>query len=294
MSFAVMEVLKDFPDQECRIILLGKSGAGKSKSANSILSTDLFDVSSEHDSRPRIKCARSSLSVYEKSLLVVDTPGFAESQDGRQSVVQVIKDAIVATCPGPHAVVLVTRCDVTITSAETDIVAQLRSVLGEELRRHLVLLLTHGDMEQRDVRQLLDASPAHVKELLKDINERYVVFNNEGSREEQERQVQQLLRLVHQIALDSPRQVFSCPLLRECEKDITYMRNRLRMLEPRIETCRDDVRRLSQDEGVAPEKLGHVLALTAQAIEDLKELAAVDEKLTARVGRENLTSCSVS
>lgn len=98
---------------------------------------------------------------------MVDTPGFAESQDGRQSVVQVIKDAIVATCPGPHAVVLVTRCDVTITSAETDIVAQLRSVLGEELRRHLVLLLTHGDMEQRDVRQLLDASPAHVKELLK-------------------------------------------------------------------------------------------------------------------------------
>ncbi|PVD22291.1 hypothetical protein C0Q70_18100 [Pomacea canaliculata] len=264
MSFAVMEVLKDFPDQECRIILLGKSGAGKSKSANSILSTDLFDVSSEHDSRPRIKCARSSLSVYEKSLLVVDTPGFAESQDGRQSVVQVIKDAIVATCPGPHAVVLVTRCDVTITSAETDIVSQLRSVLGEELRRHL------------------------------DINERYVVFNNEGSREEQERQVQQLLRLVHQMVLESPRQVFSCPLLRECEKDITYMRNRLRMLEPRIETCRDDVRRLSQDEGVAPEKLGHVLALTAQAIEDLKELAAVDEKLTARVGRENLTSCSVS
>lgn len=54
------------------------------------------------------------------------------------------------------------------------------------------------------------------------------------------------------------------------------------------------MRRLSQDEGVAPEKLGHVLALTAQAIEDLKELAAVDEKLTARVGRENLTSCSVS
>lgn len=66
-----------------------------------------------------------------------------------------------------------------------------------------------------------------------DINERYVVFNNEGSREEQERQVQQLLRLVHQMVLESPRQVFSCPLLRECEKDITYMRNRLRMLEPR-------------------------------------------------------------
>nr|KAG5687501.1 hypothetical protein BaRGS_009434 [Batillaria attramentaria] len=89
--------------------------------------------------------------------------------------------------PGPHAILLTVRCDVRYTAEEYDIYKQLKTLWGDSASfcKRLIVAFTFGDRQDADIEEELKSSvPVELKNVLKDANGRYVVFNNRAGPEE--------------------------------------------------------------------------------------------------------------
>ncbi|CAF0861701.1 unnamed protein product [Rotaria sordida] len=64
-------------DNEIRMILLGKTGAGKSSVGNTILGAKLFEAKLNPNGVTK-QCGSATRDFEQKRLFVVDTPGFLD------------------------------------------------------------------------------------------------------------------------------------------------------------------------------------------------------------------------
>ncbi|KAM8880937.1 uncharacterized protein ACB058_001234 [Synchiropus picturatus] len=163
---------------ELRLVLLGRKGAGKSACGDTILGeTGAFE-----SGKPTEQCEKRSSNVAERSVTVVDSPGWEwyYPHNGTPSWVKRETVRSVTLCPpGPHAVLLVIRSCASVTDAYISAIEEHLEPLGKEVWDHIMLLFTRGDelglvsMEQR----ILTSGPA-LQKLLKRCSNRYHAFNN--------------------------------------------------------------------------------------------------------------------
>ncbi|XP_012943010.1 GTPase IMAP family member 7 [Aplysia californica] len=134
------------------LMMIGKTGHGKSSTGNSILGRTAFVVSDSSESETdAVQVAFTSLSADRGSVKVADTPGIG---DTRMDTVTAIRKACkdlesgIQKCPGGvHAFLLVLKYGNRFTEEESRTVRSLKSLLGEDvLRRHCVIVFTHGEL----------------------------------------------------------------------------------------------------------------------------------------------------
>uniref|UniRef100_A0A3B4G675 AIG1-type G domain-containing protein n=1 Tax=Pundamilia nyererei TaxID=303518 RepID=A0A3B4G675_9CICH len=129
-----------------RLVLVGRTGVGKSSSGNTILGRDAFRADISRLSGNSHKYKRGE--VFKRELIIVDTPGLFDTSLSEDAVKREISKCI------------------------------NMSIFGEGAWRYTMILFTHGDRVKTDFEKVLKGAGPELQEVLKKAGNRYHAFNN--------------------------------------------------------------------------------------------------------------------
>ncbi len=100
-----------------RIVLLGKSGAGISAAGNTKLGQKVFRSEMRMIAVTSV-CSEARTTVSGRSVSVVDTPGFFDTEMKHKELITEIARSIYLSSPGPHAFLTVFNVNMRFTEQE--------------------------------------------------------------------------------------------------------------------------------------------------------------------------------
>ncbi|KAM9746531.1 GTPase IMAP family member 7 isoform 1-T1 [Menidia menidia] len=256
--------------------LLGRTGAGRSSSGNTILGRAAFwvDVS---PSSVTARCQRQTGTVGGRRVSVVDTPGFFHTRLPHQEVLAEVGRCVTLYPPGPH-VFLVNLPIGRFTQEEKETLEWIKAVFGPEVSRFTMVLFTRGDrLKGKCVQDFMEESP-ELSEFVNSCHGGFHVFENGGQEEAEgcSEQVRQLLVKVDEMVKKNKGAGYSKEMLMDAER-----------------TIREAQQRIFGERGLKAEPLQKDTDDESEKEADLDKKRTEDEEEEARKRAERLFWCEL-